>query len=185
MRIRTPTRRVAESFSREQTARLTLWCFRLARPACAVALKRTRAMREILPGLLSVGNAFDARDLKSVLTHRIHAIIDLAMEEPPIAVTRELIYCRFPLIDGQGNSPVVIEAAIRTALLLVSAKVPSLVSCGGGMSRSPAIAAAVVARTAQISPDEAMKKIAASGPHDVSPGLWQEVKHVLAAAKDW
>ncbi|HWB09005.1 MAG TPA: protein phosphatase [Pirellulales bacterium] len=138
-------------------------------------------MRQISPESLWIGNAFDARDLKSVLGHRLEAIIDLALEEPPIAVPRELIYCRFPLVDGQGNSLVVIEAAINTALLFVTARVPTLITCGGGMSRSPAIAAAVVARINHISPDEAMKEVAAEGPHDVAPLLWREVTEVLTS----
>ena len=91
-------------------------------------------MREVLPGLLWIGNAFDARDLKRILDSQIQAVIDLAMEEPPAALTRDLIYCRFPLVDGQGNSPAVIEAAINTAVIFVGAKVPTLISCSGGMS---------------------------------------------------
>ncbi|HVA49829.1 MAG TPA: dual specificity protein phosphatase [Pirellulales bacterium] len=136
-------------------------------------------MREVLPGLLWIGNAFDARDFKSVFDHRIQAVIDLAMEESPVSAPRELIYCRFPLVDGQGNSPVTIEAAINTAVIFVRAMAPTLISCSGGMSRSPAIAAAVTARIEGIEPEEAIKRIAASGPHDVSPLLWYEVTQAL------
>lgn len=136
-------------------------------------------MREIIPGLLWVGNAFDARDLKSVFDQGIQAIIDLAREESPVLPARELIYCRFPIVDGQGNSPAIIEAAISTAVRFVMASVPMLISCGGGMSRSPAIAAAVLARVDAIEPAEAIKRVAASGPHDVAPLLWREVVAVL------
>lgn len=136
-------------------------------------------MRQIVPGLLWIGNASTARDLKTVLDHHVQAIVDLAMEEPPISGPRDLIYCRFPLVDGQGNPPAVIEAAIKTTAIFVVAGLPTLVSCGGGMSRSPAVAAAVVARIDRIPPDEAMKRIAAEGPHDVAPLLWREVTEVL------
>lgn len=132
-------------------------------------------MREVIPALLWIGNAADARDLKKVLDRGIQAVINLAIEEPPISPTRELVCCRFPLIDGQGNAPAVIEAAIRTTIILVSAKMPTLISCGAGMSRSPAIAAAVIAQLDGVTPDEAIKRIAASGPHDVSPLLWKEI----------
>lgn len=132
-------------------------------------------MREIIPELLWIGNAADARSLQTVYAHRIEAIIDLAMEEPPIASTRELVCCRFPLVDGQGNAPAVIEAAIATAVILIRAKVPTLIACGGGMSRSPAIAAAVIAQIDGIQPEDAIKRIAAAGPHDVSPLLWREI----------
>jgi protein-tyrosine phosphatase len=135
--------------------------------------------REIIPGLLWVGNAFDARDVKLVLQTGIAAVIDLAIEELPAVLPRELVYCRFPLVDGQGNSPAIIEAAINTAVTLVTSKVPTLISCGGGMSRSPAIAAAVLAQINHIPPDAAMKQVAAAGPHDVTPLLWHEVTQVL------
>lgn len=137
-------------------------------------------MREVINGLLSIGNASDARDAKRLLDNRIAAIIDLAIEEPPAKLPRELVYCRFPLVDGQGNSPVLVEAAINTAVMLVIAEMPTLISCGGGMSRSPAIAAAVVARLDHAPLDEAMKQVAASGPHDVTPLFWQAVSEVLA-----
>ncbi|HJT34672.1 MAG TPA: dual specificity protein phosphatase [Pirellulales bacterium] len=136
-------------------------------------------MREIIPGLLWVGNAFDARDLKRVFDQGIQAFIDLAREESPVLPARELIYCRFPLVDGQGNSPAIIEAAISTAVRFITAKVPTLISCGGGMSRSPAIAAAVIVRVDAIEPAEAIKRVAAAGPHDVAPLLWSEVVQVL------
>lgn len=56
-------------------------------------------MREIIPRLLWTGNAFDARDLKKVFDHRIEAIIDVALEEPPLSAPQELVYCRFPLTE--------------------------------------------------------------------------------------
>lgn len=136
-------------------------------------------MREIIPSLLWVGNALDARDLKTVFGQQIRAIIDLAREESPVSAARELVYCRFPFVDGQGNSPAIIESAISAAVRLVTAKVPTLISCGGGMSRSPAIAAAVMAQIDAIGPEEAIKRVAASGPHDVAPLFWSEVIDVL------
>ena len=141
-------------------------------------------MREVIPGLLWVGNAFNACNVKDVLEREIAAVIDLAIEEPPITVLpRELTYCRFPIIDGQGNSPVIIEAAVSTTVRFVTGNVPTLISCSGGMSRSPAIAAAVVAQIESIEPEEAMKRIAASGPHDVAPRLWSEVIAALRSLR--
>ena len=65
-------------------------------------------MREVIPTKLWIGNALDARDIRSVLDCGIAVIIDLAIEEPPVQFPRDIVYCRFPLIDGAGN-----EAAIR------------------------------------------------------------------------
>jgi protein-tyrosine phosphatase len=137
-------------------------------------------MREVVPSLLWIGNAFDTRDAKRLLDNKIAAVIDLAIEEPTAVLPRELVYCRFPLIDGQGNSPALVEAAINTAVTLVNARFATLISCGGGMSRSPAIAAAVLSRINHISPGEAMKQVAATGPHDVTPLFWQAIVEVLA-----
>src|SRR5262249_26770590 len=72
-------------------------------------------------------------------------LIDLALEEPPVPLTRELVYCRFPLLDGAGNSPWLLRAALDTTAALLASRVPTLVFCGAGMSRSPAVAAAALA----------------------------------------
>jgi predicted enzyme related to lactoylglutathione lyase len=48
------------------------------------------------------------------------------------------------------------------------------------MSRSPAIASAVLTRTASVSLTEAVQRIAATGPCDISPGLWDDVSSLLA-----
>ena len=62
-------------------------------------------MREIIPNLVWIGNAQDGRNVEAVLRLGIEAVIDLAIEEPPLVFPRETIYCRFPLIDGAGNAP--------------------------------------------------------------------------------
>ena len=60
-------------------------------------------MREFVPTKLWIGNAVDARDIRGVLGCGIAAVMDLAIEEPPIQFPRDIVYCRFPLIDGAGN----------------------------------------------------------------------------------
>ncbi|HAH46791.1 MAG TPA: protein phosphatase, partial [Planctomycetaceae bacterium] len=103
-------------------------------------------MREILPNLLWIGNAHDARDVKRVLDLAIAAVIDLALEEPAVPLTREIIYCRLPLIDGAENQPVILETAVKTVARLISEEIPTLVACSAGMSRSPAIVAAALSQ---------------------------------------
>ena len=39
-------------------------------------------MREVIPGVLWIGNALEARDVRRVLDLELQAVIDLAMEEP-------------------------------------------------------------------------------------------------------
>ena len=82
-------------------------------------------MREAISKHLWLGNAADARDVDGVLSRRIVAIIDLAMEEPPIHFPRDIIYCRIPLVDGSGNRPEIIRTAIDLTASLIDSKVPA------------------------------------------------------------
>jgi hypothetical protein len=66
---------------------------------------------------------------------------------------------------------------------LLERGIPSLVFCGGGMSRAPAIAAAALAMVYQESPDDCLKQVAEHHPADVVPGLWEEVKRLLDAER--
>ncbi len=77
-------------------------------------LQANDSMREVITEKLWIGNAFDARDISGVLDLGIAAIVDLAMEELPIQFPRDVVYCRFPLIDGAGNQPAVLRTAIET-----------------------------------------------------------------------
>jgi protein-tyrosine phosphatase len=133
-------------------------------------------MREVIPKVLWIGNAKEARDVKAVLGLGITAVVDLAMEETPILFPRDVAYCRFPLVDGAGNTPALIEAAIATTVSFIRGKVPALVACDGGMSRSPAIVAAALAAIEETSPEQALERVAAAGPHDISTTFWKEVR---------
>jgi predicted protein tyrosine phosphatase len=135
-------------------------------------------MREVIPEVLWIGNALEARDVRALLGLGIAAVIDLAMEEAPILFPRDMTYCRFPLIDGAGNTPAVIKAAIDTTINFIRGDVPTLVACSGGMSRSPAIVAAALAVIEDTSFQQALERVAALGPHDVSVTFWAEIQRV-------
>src|SRR5438128_271779 len=102
-------------------------------------------MNQFVPHLLWLGHAGDGRDFRRLFDSGIKALIDLAMEEPPTQPPRELIYCRFPLLDGAGNDAQLLLLATQTVMALLQRHVPTLVCCANGMSRSPAIAAAALA----------------------------------------
>ena len=135
-------------------------------------------MTEIVPKLLWIGNAMDVREISRVLGAGIEALVDLALEEKPTSKTRDVIYCRFPLVDGGGNSPKLLRAAVDTVVSLLDKRVPTLVYCGAGMSRSPAIVAAALAASRGWSLERALREVITGRPHDVSPALWGEVKEV-------
>src|SRR6266511_2953700 len=102
-------------------------------------------MRRIEPYPLWLGHIGDARDPRRVLDAGITALVDLAVEEVPAVKVRELVYCRIPLEDGTGNTPELLQLAMQTVVGLLQARMPTLVLCGAGMSRSPAIASAALA----------------------------------------
>src|SRR5262249_44679935 len=109
----------------------------------------------------------------------IQALVELAREEPSAEPPRELIYCRFPLLDGAGNDEGLLHLAIHTVSTLVKMRIPTLLCCNVGLSRSPAIAAAAVALAYQESPEDCLQRVAQAHHVDVSPGLWSEITHVL------
>jgi protein-tyrosine phosphatase len=132
-------------------------------------------MRQIEELSLWIGTARDARDIKNVLNFGIKVIIDLALEEIPIHPTRDLVYLRFPLVDGAGNPTWLIDAAFAMVEASIRSRVPTLVACGAGMSRSPAIAAIAAAPFLGGKPVDVLVALRSHGPIDVSPALWQEL----------
>jgi protein-tyrosine phosphatase len=136
-------------------------------------------MRQILPHSLWIGHAKDAEDFKQLFDLGINALVQLAVEEPAVQLPRELIYCRFPLVDGPGNEARLLSLAITTLANLIEKKESVLVCCGAGLSRSPAIAAAALAMVFQEPPDDCLKQVAEHHPADVAPGFWQEIKELV------
>ena len=136
-------------------------------------------MREIVPGWLWIANTRAANDISSVLSMGVTAVIDLAIEEPVIVYPRDIIYCRLPLIDGEGNSSKRLNMVIDLAATCLTDCIRLLIRCSMGMSRSPMIAAAAIARVRRIPLEEALAEVAAGAPHDISPGLWMEVEQAF------
>ena len=140
-------------------------------------------MRDIIPEVLWIGNAFDGRNVKAVMDSGIQAVVHLAIEEPPVQLPREVVSCRFPLLDGEGNSAVLMQAVIDLIVSFVKEHIPTLVVCSGGMSRSPLIASAVVAKVEAIDFDDAIRCVTDSGPCDFSAKLYVEVKQLICQNK--
>ena len=134
------------------------------------------AVRRIADLPLWIGTARDARDLLAIHETGIEAVVDLAMDEPPVQPTRELVYLRFPLVDGAGNSVWLLRLVVEAVTGLFKAGVPTLVACSAGASRSPAVAAVALSRWLGISPDDGLKRI---GTGDVSVILWRELTGLL------
>jgi protein-tyrosine phosphatase len=136
-------------------------------------------MRQVGDYPLWIGTARDARDAKAIHAAGVRAVVDLAAEEPPAALTRDLVYLRFPLVDGDGNEPKVVRAALAAVTALLRERVPTLVACGMGMSRSPAVAAVAFATAYGLNAADVLKSV--PGPGDVSPTLLRELQAFAGA----
>src|SRR5262245_45463650 len=132
-------------------------------------------MRHIPDYSLWLGHAGDARDRHELFRLGVGAVVDLAVEEPPAVPGREIIYCRFPLLDGTDNPPWLIRAAIDTTATLLRHQVPTAVCGSAGVSRAPAIAAAALVKLGRQDLQEALLYLARFGQCDVSAGLLQDV----------
>ena len=137
-------------------------------------------MRRVPNRALWIGPALNAAGLREVHDQGIEALVDLAINEPVPQITRELIYCRFPIVDGAGNRPALLSAAVRTTADFILSGTPTLVFCSAGMSRSPAIAAAALTVATGLSPADCLAEVIGTGPRDLSPALWQEILQVLS-----
>ncbi len=141
-------------------------------------------MNQIPPYPVWVGHLGEGADFRKVFDHGIRALVHLALEEPSPQPPRELIVCRFPLLDGGGNRSELLALAIRTTAALLKLHIPTLVFCGGGESRSPAVTAAALSLAFGGTLEESLQRIVQHHPSDVSPGLWQEIKGVAATLSD-
>ena len=93
---------------------------------------------------------------------------------------RDMITCRFPLVDGPGNPRQLLVRAIDMVVNLLRSGTPTLVYCGAGISRSPYIAAAAIALLRGSDPGDARDFVTRSGPADLSAGLWEDILVELA-----
>jgi hypothetical protein len=137
-------------------------------------------MTQIQPFALWLGHAGDGRNVTQLLESGIVSVVQLAAEEADLQLPREIVYCHIPLLDGAGNDPKVLALAVRTVAQCCSLGLPTLVCCGGGMSRSPAITAAALAAIHKEPAEKWLKHVTQSHHSDVSPGLWNEAIRLAA-----
>lgn len=136
-------------------------------------------MIQVEPYLLWIGHLGEGRALEKLERQGIRAVVQLAVEERPLELPREMIFYRFPLVDGCGNDADLLGLAIAAVASLVRRQIPALVCCGAGMSRSPSIAAAGIAISEIMPPEQALQIVNKHHRTDVLPGLWQEIVDVL------
>ncbi len=135
-------------------------------------------MNQLHPDPLWIGHAGDGREYRRLFDLGIRAVVQLAVEEPPLQPPRELIVFRFPLRDGADNSIEVLDLAVGALVSLLRHRVPTLACCGAGMSRSPAVAAVAVGRLTGEPAEAVLERFLTGRPADLSPGLWDQLKRL-------
>lgn len=136
-------------------------------------------MNQIEPWRIWIGHVGDGRRVSGLFDASITAVVQLAREEPPIPLPRDLISYRFPLLDGAGNDQVILRCAIESVANLIKSDLSTLVCCSAGMSRSPAITAGAIAMLKHVDIVEALAILAQYRPVDVSPALVQDLRMIL------
>ncbi len=138
-------------------------------------------MNQITPYLLRIGHMGDGQDFKALFDAGVRAVVQLAWEEPPLLLPRELIVCRVPLVDGPGNKPEHLRLAIAAVVHLLREQVSTLVCCGSGVSRAPAVAAAALAQLTGRSLSECLQEVTRHRHADVHPALYEHIEAVLTS----
>jgi hypothetical protein len=136
-------------------------------------------MRQVAGRALWLGNAGDLRDARAVMAAGAEAVVELADSEQLAVLPRDLVRCRFPLSDGGDNPAWLLRLAAESVAALLRARVPVLLCCSAGMSRSVCVGSAGVALAEDLSLAEALSVVVGSGPADVSPGLLLQFKDAL------
>lgn len=136
-------------------------------------------IRDLRERRLFIGDAISARNLKLIYEYEFDAVVDLAANEPPAVLGRDVIYCRFPLSDDGSNGEALLAVAIECVCNLIDREMTTLVACSAGMSRSPLVAAAALSIDTGESFQNTLMRITATYPADVSPTLCNSVQPVV------
>lgn len=121
------------------------------------------------------GNAVEAGDVRAILNLGVQAVVDLAAEEEPIRYPRDILVLRYPIIDGAGNPRWLLESIVSSLHNLLRNEIPTFVYCSAGLSRSPALIAAALARFRNDSMDKVIADVLKVQPLDVSTTLWRDL----------
>lgn len=136
-------------------------------------------MRHVAGYSLWIGNAGDLWDPRGLLSAEIQAVIEVADNEQIAVLPRELTRGRFPLSDGGDNPKWLLKLAAETVAALIRAKVPVLVCCSAGLSRSLCVGAGGLALLKQRPFAEALMQVIGDGPADVSPAMFLHMQEAL------
>jgi protein-tyrosine phosphatase len=133
-------------------------------------------MNQISPHPLWIGTVGDLKDPRRLYDLGIRAVVQLAYEDSSVTLPHDFTSCRFPLVDGGDNDADVLQLAIDTVTRLVERKFATLVCCGAGLSRSPAIVAAALTRITKKPFADCVSHVAMQRPCDIHPALFAQIQ---------
>ena len=135
-------------------------------------------MFEVIPKRLWQSGGSPMRDIKLIRQLGIAALVDVAYEEPIPKLSHEIIYCRVPILDGEGNHPARLRLLLNTTSSLIQDEVPTLVACSLGISRSRCVVAAALALAQGQRPDQVLDEIFDDDARSANPALWDDLCRV-------
>jgi protein-tyrosine phosphatase len=133
-------------------------------------------MIQIAPHSVWIGTIGDLRDLRRLYDLGIRAIVELSYEDAAVALPHDFVSCRFPLNDGGDNDPELLRLAVDAMTRLLERKFATVVCCHAGMSRSPAVVAAALARITGEPLEACVALIARQRPCDIHPVLLAQLR---------
>ena len=137
-------------------------------------------MNQILPHSLWIGTTGDLHDFRRLYDLGIRAIVTLAYEEAAVALPRDFIVCRFPLVDGSDNDTGLLRLATETLTHLMAEKFATLVCCQAGLSRSPGVTAAALSWFSAEPFAVCLQQVANHRPCQVHPALFAQLQTLCA-----
>ncbi len=136
-------------------------------------------MRKIEPYELWIGHAGDLQNVPDVLGQGIAAVVELAGNEASAKLPRDIVHIRIPLSDGGDNTPALLQLAVHSVACMLNARIPTLVACSAGLSRSVAIASAAVAVHKKKPFKRTLLDVCQNHPADVAPHLVNQIDEML------
>lgn len=142
-------------------------------------------MKCLIQNQLWQGNAIEAGDVRAILDLGVQAVVDLAAEEEPIRYPRDILVLRYPIVDGAGNPRWLLESIVSSLHGLLLNEIPTFVYCSAGLSRSPAMIAAALARFRKVMMEDAIAIVLGERSLDISTALWSELVRFHANRSRW
>ena len=122
---------------------------------------------------IAIGNYLDAQDKDMLTREGIRSVLSLdgslIGRSPADVGVKRVMALKFQ--DGPGNDPALFLRAVDAVQRLVIETPPVLVHCHAGRSRSVVLVAGYFIKTRGLTPDEAVKLVAAKREAQITPGL--------------